>query len=258
MITSPPFIPNFKSYSFIEINPINHDGHPSSPRWKSKRLFSLLHHRHASSYAEPITPKAPSVSSTTTNLLSSSLSLSTISFCCNTSAICQQSLRRRLGGLFLVRTPHRKFEPKKPHINIGTIGHVDHGKITLTASSPWPSPPSVGPTSRSEGRARGITFNTASVEYETEYRHYAHVDCPSHADHVTKMITGAAQMDGVILVVSGADGTMLRTNERQWSYLETVSRWGWNSSCACEQGMRFDIREGGKTVGTGVIQFIME
>ncbi|CAL9168766.1 unnamed protein product [Musa hybrid cultivar] len=225
----------------------HHDG--------SQNGSSRLPHPHASSYAKPITPKATSVSSTTANLLSSSLSLSTISFCCNTSAICQQSLRRRLGGLFLVRTPHRKFEPKKPHVNIGTIEHVNHGKITLTASSPWPSP---RPTSRSEGRARGITINTASVEYETEYRHYAHVDCPSHADHVTKMITGAEQMDGVILVVSGPDGTMLQTNEQILPAKQTVSRWGRNSSCACEQGMRFDIREGGKTVGTGVIQFIIE
>ncbi len=113
-----------------------------------------------------------------------------------------------------------KFQRKKPHINIGTIGHVDHGKTTLTAAitmalSSW------GGKGRNyedidsapEEKARGITINTAHVEYETEKRHYAHVDCPGHADYVKNMITGAAQMDGAILVVSGADGPMPQTKE---------------------------------------------
>ena len=114
-----------------------------------------------------------------------------------------------------------KFDRSKPHVNIGTIGHVDHGKTTLTAA--------ISATlsiynealakkfdeidSAPEERARGITINTAHVEYETETRHYAHVDCPGHADYVKNMITGAAQMDGAILVVSAADGPMPQTRE---------------------------------------------
>ena len=114
-----------------------------------------------------------------------------------------------------------KFDRSKPHVNIGTIGHVDHGKTTLTAA--------ISATlavynealakkfdeidSAPEERARGITINTAHVEYETENRHYAHVDCPGHADYVKNMITGAAQMDGAILVVSAADGPMPQTRE---------------------------------------------
>ena len=114
-----------------------------------------------------------------------------------------------------------KFERTKPHVNIGTIGHVDHGKTTLTAA--------ITATLALEGncevkdyadidgapeeRARGITINTAHVEYETNERHYAHVDCPGHADYVKNMITGAAQMDGAILVVSAADGPMPQTRE---------------------------------------------
>jgi elongation factor Tu len=114
-----------------------------------------------------------------------------------------------------------KFERSKPHVNIGTIGHVDHGKTTLTAA--------ISATlaiyneelakkfdeidSAPEEKARGITINTAHVEYETETRHYAHVDCPGHADYVKNMITGAAQMDGAILVVSAADGAMPQTRE---------------------------------------------
>mmetsp|Transcript_20864 Transcript_20864/g.44012 ORF Transcript_20864/g.44012 Transcript_20864/m.44012 type:complete len:278 (+) Transcript_20864:138-971(+) len=114
-----------------------------------------------------------------------------------------------------------KFERTKPHVNIGTIGHVDHGKTTLTAA--------ITATLSLEGdsmmkdysdidgspeeRARGITINTAHVEYETKTRHYAHVDCPGHADYVKNMITGAAQMDGAILVVSAADGPMPQTRE---------------------------------------------
>ncbi len=113
-----------------------------------------------------------------------------------------------------------KFQRKKPHINIGTIGHVDHGKTTLTAAITMALTAWGGKgrkyadiDSAPEEKARGITINTAHVEYETETRHYAHVDCPGHADYVKNMITGAAQMDGAILVVSGADGPMPQTKE---------------------------------------------
>jgi elongation factor Tu len=114
-----------------------------------------------------------------------------------------------------------KFERTKPHVNIGTIGHVDHGKTTLTAAITATLSLSGKSTAKSyadidaapEERARGITINTAHVEYETESRHYAHVDCPGHADYVKNMITGAAQMDGAILVVSAADGPMPQTRE---------------------------------------------
>lgn len=114
-----------------------------------------------------------------------------------------------------------KFERSKPHVNIGTIGHVDHGKTTLTAAisatlSIWNTALSKkldDIDSAPEEKARGITINTAHVEYETENRHYAHVDCPGHADYVKNMITGAAQMDGGILVVSAADGPMPQTRE---------------------------------------------
>jgi len=114
-----------------------------------------------------------------------------------------------------------KFERNKPHINIGTIGHVDHGKTTLTAAI-TATLSTIGKAvlkkyedidAAPEERARGITINTAHVEYETENRHYAHVDCPGHADYVKNMITGAAQMDGAILVVSAADGAMPQTRE---------------------------------------------
>ena len=114
-----------------------------------------------------------------------------------------------------------KFERTKPHVNIGTIGHVDHGKTTLTAA--------ITKTLAMKGnadfvdyanidkapeeRARGITINTAHVEYETEKRHYAHVDCPGHADYIKNMITGAAQMDGAILVIAATDGPMAQTKE---------------------------------------------
>jgi len=115
----------------------------------------------------------------------------------------------------------QKFERKKPHINIGTIGHVDHGKTTLTAAITMALAALGGGAGKKydeidsapEEKARGITINTAHVEYETESRHYAHVDCPGHADYVKNMITGAAQMDGAILVVSGADGPMPQTKE---------------------------------------------
>jgi len=114
-----------------------------------------------------------------------------------------------------------KFERNKPHVNIGTIGHVDHGKTTLTAAITMAMSIASGMTGKNyedidsapEEKARGITINTAHVEYETETRHYAHVDCPGHADYVKNMITGAAQMDGAILVVSGADGPMPQTKE---------------------------------------------
>jgi len=114
-----------------------------------------------------------------------------------------------------------KFERTKPHVNIGTIGHVDHGKTTLTAAITATLSLSGKSTAKSyadidaapEERARGITINTAHVEYETESRHYAHVDCPGHADYVKNMITGAAQMDGAILVVSAADGPMPQIRE---------------------------------------------
>ena len=114
-----------------------------------------------------------------------------------------------------------KFERTKPHVNIGTIGHVDHGKTTLTAAITKTLSETGGATSIAydeidkapEEKERGITINTAHVEYETEGRHYAHVDCPGHADYVKNMITGAAQMDGGILVVSAADGPMPQTRE---------------------------------------------
>jgi elongation factor Tu len=114
-----------------------------------------------------------------------------------------------------------KFERNKPHVNIGTIGHVDHGKTTLTAAITKVLAESGGATyvdyanidKAPEERERGITISTAHVEYETDKRHYAHVDCPGHADYVKNMITGAAQMDGAILVVSAADGPMPQTKE---------------------------------------------
>jgi elongation factor Tu len=114
-----------------------------------------------------------------------------------------------------------KFERTKPHVNVGTIGHVDHGKTTLTAAITAIMADKYGGEKKGydqidnapEEKARGITINTAHVEYETENRHYAHVDCPGHADYVKNMITGAAQMDGAILVVSAADGPMPQTRE---------------------------------------------
>ena len=114
-----------------------------------------------------------------------------------------------------------KFERTKPHVNVGTIGHVDHGKTTLTAAITTILSKKFGGEAKDyasidsapEEKARGITINTAHVEYETENRHYAHVDCPGHADYVKNMITGAAQMDGAILVCSAADGPMPQTRE---------------------------------------------
>ena len=114
-----------------------------------------------------------------------------------------------------------KFERTKPHVNIGTIGHVDHGKTTLTAAitktlglkgdAEYTAYDMIDKAP--EERERGITINTAHVEYETDKRHYAHVDCPGHADYVKNMITGAAQMDGAILVVAATDGPMAQTKE---------------------------------------------
>jgi len=114
-----------------------------------------------------------------------------------------------------------KFERTKPHVNVGTIGHVDHGKTTLTAAISTILSKKFGGDAKGydqidsapEEKARGITINTSHVEYETEKRHYAHVDCPGHADYIKNMITGAAQMDGAILVVSAADGPMPQTRE---------------------------------------------
>ena len=114
-----------------------------------------------------------------------------------------------------------KFERNKPHVNVGTIGHIDHGKTTLTAAITKVLSDTYGGQARSfeeidnapEEKERGITIATSHVEYETENRHYAHVDCPGHADYVKNMITGAAQMDGAILVVSAADGPMPQTRE---------------------------------------------
>src|SRR3974377_2467248 len=116
----------------------------------------------------------------------------------------------------------QKFERTKPHVNVGTIGHIDHGKTSLTAAiTKVLSEQGTNTAVRDfasidnapEERERGITINTAHVEYETANRHYAHVDCPGHADYVKNMITGAAQMDGAILVVSAADGPMPQTRE---------------------------------------------
>ena len=114
-----------------------------------------------------------------------------------------------------------KFERNKPHVNVGTIGHVDHGKTTLTAALTRVCSEVFGSArvdfdkidSAPEEKARGITINTAHVEYDSNVRHYAHVDCPGHADYVKNMITGAAQMDGAILVCSAADGPMPQTRE---------------------------------------------
>ena len=114
-----------------------------------------------------------------------------------------------------------RYERVKPHVNVGTIGHVDHGKTTLTAALTTILSKRYGGQARAydqidnapEEKARGITINTSHVEYETQNRHYAHVDCPGHADYVKNMITGAAQMDAAILVVSAADGPMPQTRE---------------------------------------------
>src|SRR3984957_16003735 len=115
----------------------------------------------------------------------------------------------------------QKFERNKPNVNVGTIGHVDHGKTTLTAAITTVLSKQGKAKAKKyaeidaapEEKARGITINTAHVEYETDTRHYSHVDCPGHADYIKNMITGAAQMDGAILVLSAADGPMPQTRE---------------------------------------------
>ena len=114
-----------------------------------------------------------------------------------------------------------KFERTKPHVNVGTVGHVDHGKTTLTAAITGTMAAAGKAEAKKfdeidaapEEKARGITISTAHVEYETDARHYAHVDCPGHADYVKNMITGAAQMDGAILVIAASDGPMAQTRE---------------------------------------------
>src|SRR6202046_386179 len=114
-----------------------------------------------------------------------------------------------------------KFERTKPHVNVGTIGHVDHGKTTLTAAIATVLAKKFGGEAKAydqidaapEEKERGITINTAHVEYQTAARHYAHVDCPGHADYIKNMITGAAQMDGAVLVVAATDGPMPQTRE---------------------------------------------
>ena len=128
------------------------------------------------------------------------------------------------------------FERNKPHVNVGTIGHVDHGKTTLTAAITTTLAEKGFAEKRAydeidgapEERERGITISTAHVEYETDNRHYAHVDCPGHADYVKNMITGAAQMDGAILVCSAADGPMPQTREHI-----LLGSPGW---CSCYRG----------------------
>ena len=133
----------------------------------------------------------------------------------------EHETRAKQSGLDLKTMAKEKFSRNKPHCNIGTIGHVDHGKTSLTAAITKVLAETGGATFTAydqidkapEERARGITISTAHVEYETANRHYAHVDCPGHADYVKNMITGAAQMDGAILVVSAADGPMPQTRE---------------------------------------------
>ena len=122
-----------------------------------------------------------------------------------------------------IKMAKEKFDRSKPHVNIGTIGHVDHGKTTLTAAitkylsdqnPKWAKFEAYADIDKApEERERGITINTAHIEYETANRHYAHVDCPGHADYVKNMITGAAQMDGAILVIAATDGPMAQTRE---------------------------------------------
>jgi elongation factor Tu len=132
-----------------------------------------------------------------------------------------------------------KFTRTKPHVNVGTIGHVDHGKTTLTAAITTVLAAKFGGSAKAydqidaapEEKARGITINTAHVEYETANRHYAHVDCPGHADYVKNMITGAAQMDGAILVCSAADGPMPQTREHILLARQVgVSKWKFANS----------------------------
>ncbi len=216
-----------------------------------------------------------------------------------------------------------KFERTKPHVNVGTIGHVDHGKTTLTAAITTVLAKTYGGAARAfdqidnapEEKARGITINTSHVEYDTPTRHYAHVDCPGHADYVKNMITGAAQMDGAILVVAATDGPMPQTREhillgrqvgphtkfesevyilskdeggrhtpffkgyRPQFYFRTTDVTGTIElpegvemvmpgdnikmvvtlihPIAMDDGLRFAIREGGRTVGAGVVAKVL-
>ncbi|WP_115560438.1 GTP-binding protein [Xanthomonas arboricola] len=163
-----------------------------------------------------------------------------------------------------------KFERNKLHVNVGTIGHVDHGKTTLTAALTKIGAERFGGEFKAydaidaapEEKARGITISTAHVEYESPNRHYAHVDCPGHADYVKNMITGAAQMDGAILVCSAADGPMPQTRE----HILLMVMPGDNvkmvvtliNPVAMDEGLRFAIREGGRTVGAGVVAKIVK
>ena len=144
-----------------------------------------------------------------------------------------------------------KFERSKPHVNVGTIGHVDHGKTTLTAALTKVMAETYGGTFMAydqidkapEEKARGITISTAHVEYQSQNRHYAHVDCPGHADYVKNMITGAAQMDGAILVVSAADGPMPQTREH--ILLGAPGR------CSVHRGVHEQGRHGGRQGAPG-------
>ena len=133
----------------------------------------------------------------------------------------------------------KKFERNKPHVNVGTIGHIDHGKTTLTAAitktlalkgqADFRAFDSID--NAPEEKERGITISIAHVEYETDKRHYAHVDCPGHADYIKNMITGAAQMDGAILVVSAADGPMPQTaSTSSWPARSRCPRWSCSST----------------------------
>ncbi|KAL2652018.1 hypothetical protein R1flu_020146 [Riccia fluitans] len=172
--------------------------------------------------AEPL--KASPLATKVAGKLSSSSAFSQLSFIESARPVAWKESSSSAGGrkgVLIVHAARGKFERTKPHVNIGTIGHVDHGKTTLTAALTMALAALGGGQGKKydeidaapEERARGITINTATVEYETSARHYAHVDCPGHADYVKNMITGAAQMDGAILVVSGADGPMPQTNE---------------------------------------------
>ncbi|GLU21534.1 hypothetical protein SLE2022_376670 [Rubroshorea leprosula] len=184
---------------------------------------TAISHKLRYAHSSPISIRTTSTTSANfgTRLTNQTPSHLSSSFLTTTSTANLFLHRPGPGGNFTVRAARGKFERKKPHVNIGTIGHVDHGKTTLRAALTM-ALASMGNSAPKkydeidaapEERARGITINTATVEYETDSRPYAHVDCPGHADYVKNMITGAAQMDGAILVVSGADGPMPQTKE---------------------------------------------
>ena len=166
-----------------------------------------------------------------------------------------------------------KFERTKPHVNVGTIGHVDHGKTTLTAAITLVLSKKYGGEAKAydqidaapEEKARGITINTAHVEYETANRHYAHVDCPGHADYVKNMITGAAQMDGAILVVSAADGPMPQTREhillaRQVGvpYKPSPAEALHSRPCSFDSGVSYLARNSCLILSTGFLHFLID